>query len=121
MKFLFDENFDHHLVELLAATSNAEVAHIKEHLPEGVQDERIKQFAANHGYVIVTEDFRDFWGSLSDFSVLVLCGKLCHLRSRLLADWLIEHWPRIEAALAEAEHPLVASIYYSGRLKIARK
>lgn len=116
MKFLFDENFDHQLVRLLSASSRAEIAHIKKYLPDGIQDQRIKRFAAQYGYVIVTQDFRDFWGSLEDFSVLVVCGALCHFRSQELADWFIEHWPQIEAALLNAEHPLIARVYVSGQV-----
>ncbi len=118
MKFLFDENFDHHLVRVLAANSQAEITHIKEYLPDGIQDQRIKRFAAYYGYVIVTEDFRDFWSSLEDLRVLVVCGALCHLRSQPLADWFLKHWPRIEADLTDAEHPLIARVYQSGQLRI---
>lgn len=123
MIFLFDENMPPRVAAALQALGTCEARHILDHLPRGTPDERIFAFAAEHEWLLVTQDVRIRRNPhqraalmQAGIGAFILTGRTGRSVEQMMI-FLLERFPAIVRAAAESRPPYIWGVPDRGRLE----
>lgn len=104
MRFLFDQNISHRIIELLPAQFYDSTSVKKEGLINA-PDRQVWEFAKAHNYIIVTQDsdFNDL-NTLYGFPPKIIWIRTGNLRTQEILKILIDHIIDIEKFIFDDDH-----------------
>lgn len=123
MIFLFDENMPPRVAAALQALGTCEARHVVDHLPRGTPDERVFEFAAAQGWLLVTQDIRirrnphqraALWQS--GIGAFILTGRGSRSVEQMMI-FLLERFPEILTTAAATAPPYIWGVPDRGKLE----
>ena len=104
MRFIFDQNISHKIIELLPEQFSDSTSIKKEGLINA-SDRQVWEYAKEHNYIIVTQDsdFNDL-NTLYNFPPKIIWIRTGNLRTQEILKILVDHIVEIEKFISDDDH-----------------